>query len=207
MQNRLLLLALIASGVSFSALADIPLQPQHYNQGQRVEDSGIVHFHGSVYASPCVLAPQSRLQVIELGDVSARSFRQMGDRSKPVLVKIYFKDCLKGAAQSRSSLASKTTGNDWRAYTTGEQAVQLTFIGESDPANSQLLRTTGNVLGAGVRILDIKGRALDINQTQPPYVVKTGDSELTFMAALESTGTWVTAGEFRGLLRLKMEYM
>jgi hypothetical protein len=36
--------------------------------------------------------------------------------------------------------------------------------------------------------------------------VKTGDSSLTFIAVLESTGRNVTAGNFSGLLRLKMEY-
>ncbi|PLP24930.1 type 1 fimbrial protein, partial [Klebsiella michiganensis] len=34
-----------------------------------------------------------------------------------------------------------------------------------------------------------------------------GDSSLTFIAVLESTGRNVTAGNFSGLLRLKMEYL
>ncbi|MGM1328343.1 fimbrial protein, partial [Klebsiella michiganensis] len=98
-------------------------------------------------------------------------------------------------------------GNSKHLYTTGEQAVQLTFIGESDERNRQLLRLTGSISGAGIRLLDVKERALDINQTQPPFIVKTGDSSLTFIAVLESTGRNVTAGNFSGLLRLKMEYL
>ncbi len=164
-------------------------------------------FNGSVYASPCVLAPQSRLQIIEMGEISARRFHQAGDRSQPVLVRVELRDCLKGASQARDSIASRTTGSSKHLYTTGEQAVQLTFIGESDEHNRQLLRLTGSISGAGIRLLDVKERALDINQTQPPFIVKTGDSSLTFIAVLESTGRNVTAGNFSGLLRLKMEYL
>ena len=192
MKTRLSLLALFVFGISMPALAeaDIPLQPQHYNRDHQGEDGGNVIFNGSVYASPCVLAPQSRLQIIEMGEISARRFHQAGDRSQPVLVRVELRDCLKGASQARDSIASRTTGNSKHLYTTGEQAVQLTFIGESDEHNRQLLRLTGS-----------------INQTQPPFIVKTGDSSLTFIAVLESTARNVTAGNFSGLLRLKMEYL
>jgi type 1 fimbria pilin len=78
MKTRLSLLALFVFGISMPALADadIPLQPQHYNQDHQGEDGGNVIFNGSVYASPCVLAPQSRLQIIEMGEISARRFHQ-----------------------------------------------------------------------------------------------------------------------------------
>lgn len=122
-------------------------------------------------------------------------------------VHIEFRDCLKGASQARDSIASRTTGNRKQLYTTGEQAVQLTFIGESDAYNRRLLHLTGSISGAGIRLLDVKERALDINQTQSPFIVKTGDSSLTFFAVLESTAYDVTAGNFSGLLRLKMEYL
>lgn len=209
MKTRLSLLALFIFAISMPALADadIPLKPQHYNQDHQGEDGESVIFHGSVYASPCVLVPQSRLQVIDMGEISAGRFHQVGDRSQPVRVHIEFRDCLKGASQARDSIASRTTGNRKQLYTTGEQAVQLTFIGESDAYNRRLLHLTGSISGAGIRLLDVKERALDINQTQSPFIVKTGDSSLTFFAVLESTAYDVTAGNFSGLLRLKMEYL
>ena len=158
MKTRLSLLALFVFGISMPALADadIPLQPQHYNRDHQGEDGGNVIFNGSVYASPCVLAPQSRLQIIEMGEISARRFHQAGDRSQPVLVRVELRDCLKGASQARDSIASRTTGSSKHLYTTGEQAVQLTFIGESDEHNRQLLRLTGSISGAGIRLLDVK---------------------------------------------------
>ena len=207
MQNPLFTVALLAMGVAFQCGADVPAQPQHSAQEHVREDSGIVRFHGTVFASPCVLMTQGRIQDVEMGEISAQNFRQAGDRSEPVRFKLYLKDCLKGASQSRGSLASRTTGNDWRAYSTGEQAVQLTFVGESDLNNGQLLRTSGTTQGAGVRLLDKNGNALDVGQTHAPWLVNSGDSELNFMAALESTGLHVSAGDFSSLVRLKMEYL
>jgi len=207
MRNQFPLFALLAMGVTFQAWADVPLQAAHKNQDHASKDGGIVRFHGSVFASPCVLKTQSRIQDVGMSNISALRFHQAGDRSQPVRFKLYLKDCLKGASQARTSLTSRTTGDDWRTYTTGEQAVQLTFIGESHPVNPQLLRTTGTTRGAGIRLLDMAGNALDLSQSNAPYLVKTGDSELSFFAALESTGLNVSAGEFSGLVRLKMEYL
>ncbi|WP_336221748.1 fimbrial protein [Citrobacter amalonaticus] len=207
MQNPFPYIALLVMGMTFQCGANVPVQPQHLAQENVGEDSGIVRFHGSVFASPCVLMTQGRIQDVEMGEISARRFHQAGDRSQPVRFKLYLKDCLKGASQSRSSLASRTTGNDWRGYSTGEQAVQLTFVGESDINNTQLLRITGTTQGAGIRLLDKSGNALDVGQTHAPWLINPGDSELNFMAALESTGPHVSAGSFSSLVRLKMEYL
>ena len=207
MQNRFPCIALLAMGATFSGLADVPVQPQHNAQQQTGEDSGIVRFHGSVFASPCVLMTEGRIQDVELGEISAQRFHQAGDRSQPVRFPLHLKDCLKGASQARGSLASATTGSRWRAYSTGEQAVQLTFVGEADINNTQLLRTTGASRGAGIRLLDENGKALDVGQTHAPWLINNGDSELNLMAALESTGPHVSAGEFSSLVRLKMEYL
>ena len=71
MQNPLSTVALLAMGVAFQCGADVPAQPQHNAQEHVSEDSGIVRFHGSVFASPCVLMTQGRIQDVELGEISA----------------------------------------------------------------------------------------------------------------------------------------
>lgn len=58
-----------------------------------------------------------------------------------------------------------------------------------------------------LRLLDINGNALAFNQTARSYLINAGDSEFDFMAALESTGSHVSNGEFSSLIRLKMEYL
>jgi len=39
------------------------------------------------------------------------------------------------------------------------------------------------------------------------WILKPGDNAIHFLAALESFGREVTAGEFNGLVRLKLEYL
>lgn len=207
MQNRLSLFAILVAGISFQALAESAISPQSNDPDHVKEDSGIVRFHGNVFASPCVMSSESRFQDISLGDVSARMFHKAGDRSQPVTFKVYLRDCLKGAATYRNNIAASQIGQEWRTYTTGEQAVQMTFVGESDAANNSLLRTTGSTFGAGVRLMSVDGKPYVLNQTQAPYLVQPGDSVLTFQAALESTGSSVGAGAFSGLMRIKMEYL
>ncbi|HEM6801136.1 fimbrial protein [Citrobacter koseri] len=207
MQIQIRLYVLLAASVMFQASADIPRLPQYYTSEHSSEDSAVVRFHGSVLASPCELVALNNIQVVDMGNISASSFHQAGDRSRPVMIKFHLRDCLKGASGVQASVSTGTRSNRRHTQPGGARPVQLTFVGESDLGNSQLLRTTGSMKGAGVRFLDIQGKALDINQVSSPYLVGYGDSELTFMAMLESTGRNVSAGEFRGLVRLKMEYL
>lgn len=168
---------------------------------------GNVHFHGRVYTSPCVLDMASREQTIDLGDISARRFRQAGDRSQPVLITLHLNDCLKGAARVISDTPALGSGGATVIHSTAETGIGLTFIAEASPGNSDLVRVRGDVHGAGLRLLSARMRPLSLNQPQQLYVLKPGDNIITLMAALESTQSGVTAGEFHGLVRLKLEYL
>lgn len=83
----LLLGALLCGG---GALAATPL-------GVIEGTTGTVSFHGGLLSSPCSLTPDSRDQSVDLGDVSARDFRNAGDRSAPVRFRLSFRNCLLGA--------------------------------------------------------------------------------------------------------------
>lgn len=88
-----------------------------------------------------------------------------------------------------------------------EQGVSITLMAEGDPDNRDLARISGDVQGAGIRILTMKEKPVALNQTERMLILKPGDNAVNFLAALESTGREVTAGEFRGLIRLKLEYL
>ncbi|OFS08507.1 fimbrial protein [Hafnia sp. HMSC23F03] len=192
-------------------LAAMPLMlqaaPTFRQDFSQVEgENGVVHFSGNVYVAPCVLDPQSREQYIDLGDISARLFHQSGDRSKLIPFTLRLRDCLRGASQSASDITSQSVGQPTQRYTSGEQAVSLRLEGESSPINQDLLRIQGAVKGAGIRLLDDKGHALALNQKANTWLLSPGDNELQLNAALESTQSSISAGDFRSLLRLIMEY-
>ena len=83
----LLLGALLCGG---GAMAATPL-------GVIEGTTGTVSFHGGLLSSPCSLTPDSRDQSVDLGDISARDFRNAGDRSAPVRFRLSFRNCLLGA--------------------------------------------------------------------------------------------------------------
>ncbi len=166
-----------------------------------------VHFQGSIYASPCVLELSTQEQYVDLGEINARTFHRIGDRSAPVTFNIRLKDCQRGASRSFVNSAGEATQDGKRYYLTGESAVSLSITGEPDFFNSDLVRIKGDVKGAGLRIFSQDHENLMLNQPKASWVIKPGDNNITLNAVLEATGQTVTAGNFNGLVRLKLEYL
>lgn len=168
---------------------------------------GNVRFHGRVFVSPCVLDMASRDQTIDLGDISASRFRQSGDRSDPVLVTLNLNGCLKGSGHTLRDFPGQTSEMPELAHSTVERGVSMTLMAEGAPENSDLGRIRGDVRGAGIRLLTERKQLIHLNQPQRMWILKPGDNAIHFLAALESFGQEVTAGEFNGLVRLKLEYL
>lgn len=168
---------------------------------------GNVRFHGRVFVSPCVLDMASRDQTIDLGDISASRFRQSGDRSDPVLVTLHLNGCLKGSGHTLKDFPGQTSELPELSHSTVERGVSMTLMAESAPENSDLGRIRGDVRSAGIRLLTERNQLIHLNQPQRMWILKPGDNAIHFLAALESFGQEVTAGEFNGLVRLKLEYL
>ncbi|HBM9257114.1 TPA: type 1 fimbrial protein [Citrobacter freundii] len=198
-----MLCALLMAGMACSVQATSGRQDMSNVSGEY----GNVRFHGRVFVSPCVLDMASRDQTIDLGDISASRFRQGGDRSDPVLVTVYLNGCLKGSGHTLRDFPGQTSEMPELAYSTVERGVSMTMMAEGAPENSDLGRIRGDVRGAGIRLLTERKQLIHLNQPQRMWILKPGDNAIHFLAALESFGREVTAGEFNGLVRLKLEYL
>ncbi|ASK00672.1 TPA: type 1 fimbrial protein [Citrobacter freundii] len=198
-----MLCALLMAGMACSVQATSGRQDMSNVYGEY----GNVRFHGRVFVSPCVLDMASRDQTIDLGDISASRFRQGGDRSDPVLVTLYLNGCLKGSGHTLRDFPGQTSEMPELAYSTVERGVSMTMMAEGAPENSDLGRIRGDVRGAGIRLLTERKQLIHLNQPQRMWILKPGDNAIHFLAALESFGREVTAGEFNGLVRLKLEYL
>ncbi|HBV7988765.1 fimbrial protein [Citrobacter freundii] len=198
-----MLCALLMAGMACSVQATSGRQDMSNVSGEY----GNVRFHGRVFVSPCVLDMASRDQTIDLGDISASRFRQGGDRSDPVLVTLYLNGCLKGSGHTLRDFPGQTSEMPELAYSTVERGVSMTMMAEGAPKNSDLGRIRGDVRGAGIRLLTERKQLIHLNQPQRMWILKPGDNAIHFLAALESFGREVTAGEFNGLVRLKLEYL
>ena len=198
-----MLCALLMAGMACSVQATSGRQDMSNVSGEY----GNVRFHGRVFVSPCVLDMASRDQTIDLGDISASRFRQGGDRSDPVLVTLYLNGCLKGSGHTLRDFPGQTSEMPELAYSTVERGVSMTMMADGAPENSDLGRIRGDVRGAGIRLLTERKQLIHLNQPQRMWILKPGDNAIHFLAALESFGREVTAGEFNGLVRLKLEYL
>lgn len=198
-----MLCALLMAGVACTVQAKGGRQDMSNVPGEY----GNVRFHGRVFVSPCVLDMASRDQTINLGDISASRFRQSGDRSDPVLVTLYLNDCLKGSGHTLRDFPGQTSEMPERTHSTVERGVSMTLMAESAPENSDLGCIHGDVRGAGIRLLTERNQLIHLSQPQRMWILKPGDNAIHFLAALESIGREVTAGEFNGLVRLKLEYL
>ena len=197
-----MLCALLMAGMACSVQATSGRQDMSNVSGEY----GNVRFHGRVFVSPCVLDMASRDQTIDLGDISASRFRQGGDRSDPVLVTLYLNGCLKGSGHTLRDFPGQTSEMPELAYSTVERGVSMTMMAEGAPENSDLGRIRGDVRGAGIRLLTERKQLIHLNQPQRMWILKPGDNAIHFLAALESFGREVTAGEFNGLVRLKLVF-
>ncbi|MEQ4625993.1 fimbrial protein [Providencia manganoxydans] len=198
-------------GIALFSLGCFSATAKFANEGKQRQTSldaqTIVHFQGSVYASPCVLELNTQEQYVSLGEISSRMFHRIGDRSTPVTFSVRLKDCQRGASKSFVNSAGEATQNAKRYYLTGESAVSLSIVGDPDFYNPDLVRVLGNVKGAGLRLFTKDHENLMLNQPKSSWIIKPGDNDITLNAALEATQRSVSAGNFNGVVRLKLEYL
>lgn len=169
--------------------------------------TGTVSFFGGLLSAPCSLAPDSRDQAIDLGEVNARDFQNAGDRSAPVRFRLSFRNCLLGAKALADNPAGQRNGDAGRLYLQGEQAATLVFLGDSDVNNPDLLKLNDGVQGIGLRLTDQQGRALSLNQRSRPYVLQPGSNTLWFNAQIESTQKYTQASQFTGVVHVQLVYL
>ena len=204
MKTRYLGIALFGL-TSFSTIAE--LADDKISRQTLLDVHSTVHFQGSVYASPCVLELDTQEQYVDLGEINSRTFRRIGDRSSPVTFSVRLKDCQRGASKSFANSGAEAVQNSKRYYLTGESAVSMSIVGEPDFFNPDLVRISGGVDGAALRIFTQHNENLMLSQPKISWVIKPGDNNITLNAALEATKYTVSAGNFRGIIRLKMEYL
>ncbi|CAI1708042.1 Pap fimbrial major pilin protein precursor [Serratia ficaria] len=163
-----------------------------------------VSFVGALLSTPCSLAVDSQEQLVDLGAVSGKQFRNQGDRSQSVNFTLRFQDCLMGAHEYRAGVdPAHYSGN--AAYVGGEQTVVFSFVGVPDDYRSDLLKLHG-ARGVGLRLQDARGAAVPLNQQVPAAFLQPGDNQLHFSASLESTQKFVQADYVDAVVNVNVYY-
>lgn len=195
--------------LGFSSLASAAPLPDDYISGTL----GTVHIVGTLVSTTCEMRMDTVEQSIDLGVVSAKAFNQAGSKSAAVPIRLKFSGCLLGAYEQRGPVMqadqfeARADGVNTDLFLNGQYGATLTFVGEPDGANNQLLKVNGEVRGVGVRLSDQHGRALSLNAVNGAYLLNPGENVLVFYAGLESTQQAVRSGEFSAVVNIRVSYL
>ncbi|MBH3259862.1 type 1 fimbrial protein [Serratia marcescens] len=169
--NKIMLAAAMALGVSsFAHAAD---------QGH-----GKVTFTGSIIDAPCSISPDSKDQVVDLGQISNVALKG-GGKSNPRNFDIKLEQC------DTATLKTVTT----------------TFSGVASAGNANLLGIAGTASGAGVAITH-NGEAVKLGESTKPFTLVDGDNTIHFAAHLQGEGASaaIVPGDFTAVANWTLAY-
>ncbi|MFQ2131126.1 fimbrial protein [Aeromonas hydrophila] len=125
---------------------------------------GELHLHGRIIDQPCVVAPESLEQEVEMGVVDVKQLYASG-AGEQVPFSIRLTNCKPGIFRM----------------------AKVTFTGSKDAQLSGgLAFTTGIAKGAGIRLYDVTQTPLDLGTPSRGYLLGgSADNELQFFARVE----------------------
>ncbi|WP_272539748.1 fimbrial protein [Providencia sp. PROV197] len=193
-----LLAAVLSTIVSAPSLADnnnnIYRPVDNWNvDGQH----GVVYVKGSLTESPCHLAMTSSYQTVEMGNLDTGTLQHNG-KGVPIPFQIELEDCLETASRLQNIQTGMT------AWSSTQPAVKIRFVAPTIPFNPDFIRVTG-VQGLGLAVTTPGGTLLPMGQDSEPYLLPSGQSQLTYYVTPVRTGQLVP-GAYSALIAFEMLY-
>ena len=160
------------------------------------EGHGKITFYGSIIDAACSIYPGDDDQRIPLGQVSTAALAD-GKTSTPVDFHIRLDNC---------ALSEEEEGDDTSRAATAK-AVKISFEGDYDEANNDLLGIVGTASGAGVVITDNANVPVTWGLPSDGQTLIEGLNSLDFYAHLKGNGATVVPGEFESIARFTLTYL
>ncbi|WP_244848826.1 fimbrial protein [Citrobacter sp. FP75] len=178
------------------AAFEIHAQPDNWD----VEgENGTIHVHGSLPEGPCNLDMASTRQTIELGSTSTQSLLHVGDRGKPIAMKLTLRDCIRVQSASRDRRTSK------QLYSSIQPILTASFFAVANAENPQLVDVNG-VSGIGLRIVDSQYRDIRLGDRSEPQFLTPGDNDITYYVVPERTNRPLTPGFYHATVNFALNY-
>lgn len=162
--------------------------------------NGELQSYGMLVSAPCVLAPESLEQTVDLGTTVISALKDTGDVTVPVDVHIVLEHCPGGTHQLENR--QDIRGGLWLA---DQSAVRMRVIGEPDPVDTRFFRVRG-ASGVSLRIEDPQGRSLTPAVASRPLALNQGRNDIVFRAQLWRNGAPLDAGTLQAVVHIDMEY-
>ncbi|CDG13950.1 fimbrial protein [Serratia bockelmannii] len=141
---------------------------------------GVINFTGKIIDNACVVNPTLNVQ---MGDVAAAAFKNVGDESGARKFDLELKDC-------PANLSS----------------AKVTLDGAADDNNTELFKLNdGGATGLALRITGLDGKDVIPGGSSAEAKLAEGDNVLPFTAAYKSTDK-VTAGDANATIQFSVAY-
>lgn len=150
---------------------------------------GTVSVNGSIIDTACAIETTDRYQIIHLNTESISEMIHFGE-AKPHPFSIRLINC------TLSPTDATHHREPWSTFST-------TFDG---PAENGLFKVFGDAAGVGLQISDAAGNISIPGEPMPAGDLLTGDMDLKYNIRLMGDGHTLKAGDYRSIIRFKIDY-
>lgn len=158
-----------------------------------------INVNTQVVESPCWLKFSTRDQSVLLPPVSPSQLHHPGMRSADTAFAIQIRGCI----------PEPGTGTDartgLRTWSPDSPVMSARFEGVQDADSPSLFAVKG-ITGAGLRLMDDKGRQVTNDVETTPTIVSTINNTLYWRVALERTSATLTPGRYWAVLNFSVTY-
>lgn len=156
---------------------------------------------GTLVASPCVLAPESAEQTIDLGKVGIDTLSLPGSVTPLVPVHLILDHC-----PGERNIVREIQRDGRKTLLSGQQAVMLKIAADAEPADTRYIRVKGSAAGIALRLQDEEGMILEPGMLSRPQILNPGRNDVVLQAQLLRTPEPLQAGDWHTVINIGLEY-
>lgn len=157
----------------------------HANAGKYVEH-GSVSINGRVFETPCNIAPESQVEIIDMGGVTLDSIE--AETNPPIVFSIQLVNC------NISYLNSKAPA---------PQYFQVSFDGES---HGKYFDVNGTASGIAIEIKDASGNEIYPGKKLAPNKITPGTMKFDYSLWVVKDHDFLQLGTFSATIKFKLDY-
>ncbi len=162
--------------------------------------NGEMQLHAGLVESPCSLDIASSSIDIDLGSISQRQLKKSGRHSALVPVHIMLNDCM------FTNNVRSTTHGDNLYFAQSQPSVMLKIFGDEDQEEPSLFKIYGDNEGVALRVEDREHKIIHPGEPSRPQFLLPGRNDLVLYVQLSRTTKPLSAGTFRAVINIELEY-
>ncbi|QAV24879.1 fimbrial protein [Proteus hauseri] len=168
MKYRLIYFIILFFGIAFNTYSN--------NRNNFFIEDGVVYFRGGIVEPACVVAPESKNQIIDLGSLSSNTFHGVGSHSIKIPFVLKLTNCNKNISDK----------------------VSVLILGDVNSKDKRLFNITeqkNSASGIGIALFDSEDEIIMPNRINKYNFIEENESKINFKASYLATNDEVIGGK------------